>query len=40
MNISIQLLSHIPEIALYLNKKLYQNDINLQNPLGTKGEFI
>ena len=39
MNSGIQCVSHIPQLVQYFLSKSYINDINTENPLGTKGEL-
>ena len=39
MNSSLQCLSHTFGLTDYFMKKYYENEINLKNPIGSKGRL-
>lgn len=39
MNSSLQCLSNVPELTAYFQAGMHNSDINVQNPLGKKGEI-
>jgi ubiquitin carboxyl-terminal hydrolase 4/11 len=40
MNSGVQCLSNTPELCEYILNDTYKADINIDNPLGTKGELV
>ena len=40
MNSGLQCMSNVPELTRYLLANLYSGEINVDNPLGTKGHLV